>query len=80
VHRLIDSDHVQRDEMSGPVTRDHVSIIDKVSLDGQNVLAVSGIRGGVPMTVPWDVRDGTIEEIGWPGEQISGRKSYKCRG
>jgi hypothetical protein len=51
-----------------------------VSLEGQNVLVVSGIRDGVPVTVPWDVRDGAIEEIGWPGEQISSRKSYKCRG
>jgi heat shock protein HslJ len=44
VHRLIDPDHVQRDRISGPNTRDYVNIIDDASANGTNEISVKGKR------------------------------------
>jgi hypothetical protein len=57
VNRAIDADHVQRDQMSGPTTRDSVAIIDKASPLGPNELAVSGTRDGQPAEAIWRVEN-----------------------
>jgi hypothetical protein len=46
VHRLLDADHVQRDQMSSENTRDWTSIIDKAAESGPNQLALSGTLSG----------------------------------
>jgi hypothetical protein len=48
VNRALDADHVQRDIMSGPTTRDSVVIYDKVEELKSNEIRVSGTRDGEP--------------------------------
>ena len=47
VHRVLDANHVQRDQMSGESTRDLTVIIDKTTEAGPNQLALSGTVSGV---------------------------------
>jgi len=53
VNRVIDADHVQRDAMSGPSKRDHVSIIDKATPLGPNEIALSGTYDDKPTDAVW---------------------------
>jgi len=53
VNRLMDADHIQRDQMSGPSTRDNVTIIDKAGSRAANEIIVSGTRDGEPAYAIW---------------------------
>jgi hypothetical protein len=55
VNRVIDDGHVQRDEMSGPTTRDHVTIIDRASPLGPSEISVSGLRDGQLIEGLWRI-------------------------
>jgi hypothetical protein len=44
VNRLLDADHVQRDQMSGPATRERVTVIDKAVELTADEIQVSGKR------------------------------------
>ena len=57
VNRVVDADHVQRDQMSGETTRDAVTIIDKAAGLGPNELSVSGTREGQPAEGIWRVEN-----------------------
>jgi hypothetical protein len=46
LHRVLDDDRVQREQMSGPTSRDWVAIIDKASEAGPNEIALSGTLTG----------------------------------
>jgi hypothetical protein len=46
LHRLLDADHVQRDQMSGPTTRDWSVVLDKAAEVSPNELVVSGTLTG----------------------------------
>jgi hypothetical protein len=46
LHRVLDDDRVQREQMSGPTSRDWVVIIDKASEAGPNEIAGSGTLTG----------------------------------
>jgi hypothetical protein len=46
VHRLLDADHVQRDLMTGPTTRQWVAIIDRVVEAGPNEIEGTGTITG----------------------------------
>jgi caspase domain-containing protein len=46
LHRVLDDDRVQREQMSGPTSRDWVIIIDKASEAGSNQIALSGTLTG----------------------------------
>jgi hypothetical protein len=46
VHRAIDSDHVQRDFMSGPTSRSWSAIFDRASENGRGEIFVSGQMTG----------------------------------
>jgi hypothetical protein len=46
LHRVLDDDRVQREQMSGPTGRDWVVIIDKASEAGPNEIAASGTLTG----------------------------------
>ena len=47
VNRVL-GENVQRDQMSGPTTRDSVAIIEQASALGPNELSLSGTRDGEP--------------------------------
>jgi hypothetical protein len=55
VNRALDSDRVQRDQMSGPTTRDAVTIIDRATELKPNEIALSGTRDGQPADGVWRV-------------------------
>jgi hypothetical protein len=55
VNRVMDSDHVQRDYMTGPTTRAWFVIIDKAEERGGNEISVSGTRDGKPANGIWRV-------------------------
>ena len=46
VHRVLDGDRVQREQMSGPTGRDWVVVIDKAAETGSNEIALSGTLTG----------------------------------
>jgi hypothetical protein len=46
VHRLLDADRVQREQMSGPTSRDWVVVLDKAAEAGSNQIALSGTLTG----------------------------------
>ena len=46
VHRVLDGDRVQREQMSGPTGRDWVVVLDKASEAGSNEIALSGMLTG----------------------------------
>jgi TIR domain len=81
VNRLIDADHVQRDQMSAATTREFAIIIDKISESKPNELAWSGTREGNVQDGVWRIeRNGNSIrtqgiEASWGGkQQISGGK------
>jgi hypothetical protein len=53
VNRLLDAEHVQRDRMSGPSTRDFALIIDKTTESKPNEVTVSGTIDGQPANSVW---------------------------
>jgi hypothetical protein len=55
LNRAIDADHVQRDEMSGETTREHVTIIDRAQPVGPNEISLSGQRDERPAEGVWRV-------------------------
>jgi hypothetical protein len=57
VNRLLDADHVQRDEMSGPTTRNRVIILDKAEELKPNEIKLSGsiVDGVSSVTVVWHI-------------------------
>ena len=81
VNRLIDADHVQRDQMSAATTREFAIIIDKISELKPSELAWSGTREGKVQDGVWRIeRNGNSIrsqgiEASWGGkQQISGGK------
>jgi hypothetical protein len=58
VNRVIDAGHVQRDEMSGPTTRDNVSVLDKASALGPSEVSVAGMRDDQTIEGIWRVEGG----------------------
>jgi hypothetical protein len=81
VNRLIDADHVRRDQMSGPTIPDVVIMIDKISEVRPNELEWSGARDGKPIDGVWRIeRKGDSMraqgiEASWDGKKlISGSK------
>jgi tetratricopeptide (TPR) repeat protein len=79
VHRLLDADRVQRDQMSGPADHDWVTVIDKAQPLSPNELALSGTLTGrvggrdldnVPTSGTWRIepnrfvqRDATVDGV-----------------
>jgi hypothetical protein len=57
VNRLLDADHVQRDEMSGPSTRDRVIFVNKAEELKPNEVKVSGSddHGVTSLTAIWHI-------------------------
>jgi Tfp pilus assembly protein PilF len=81
VNRLLDADHVQRDQMSGPTMRDFVIFIDQAGEMNSSEVAVSGTRDGKPTNIIWRIEraaGGTrvqAVEASWGGQKlISGEK------
>jgi hypothetical protein len=77
VNRVIDANHVQRDAMNGPTTRDHVSIIDKATPLGPNEIALGGTYDDKAAEAVWRVegdRQTTTEFTLEGKKQISGGK------
>jgi len=78
LNRLIDADHVQRDQMSGTTTRDFVIFIDKAAEVKPNEIAVSGMREGKPQEILWRIErtpggDGMRVrgvEASWDGKKL----------
>jgi hypothetical protein len=54
-NRAIDADHVQRDQMSGPTTRDFVIMIEKISEVKPNEIALGGTRDDKPTDGVWRI-------------------------
>jgi hypothetical protein len=57
LNRAIDANQVQRDEMTGPETREHVTIIDKAEPLGPNEFSLSGQRDERPAEGVWRVEN-----------------------
>jgi hypothetical protein len=79
VHRLIDADHVQRDQMSGPTNRDNVIIVDKASLSPPSQITVAGTLDGRDFAGVWLLQEsespsGKILSI----EDHPHNRLYKC--
>jgi len=81
VNRLIDADHVRRDQMSGPTIPDVVIMVGKISEVRPNELEWSGTRDGKPIDGVWRIeRKGDSMraqgiEASWDGKKlISGGK------
>src|ERR1700704_6219590 len=55
VNWLLDGDRVQRDQMSGPTTRDWVAFLDKAAEMKANEFALSGTRDGKPTDGIWRI-------------------------
>jgi len=69
VHRMLDANHVQRDRMTGPTTRQFVIIIDRAAPLSANEIELSGtITGrvgsqdldGAPTAGVWRVEQGRL--------------------
>jgi hypothetical protein len=52
-NRVLEGNRVQRDQMSGPTTRDSVTIIEQASALGQNEFSLGGTRDGEPIEATW---------------------------
>jgi hypothetical protein len=63
VHRLVDENHVQRDLMSGPTTREWVIIIDRAEERGPNQVFFAGHRDGVRGEGLWRVEKNRILQL-----------------
>jgi hypothetical protein len=57
VNRLLDADHVQRDEMNGPTTRSRVIFIDKAEELKPNEIRLNGsiVGGASSVTLVWRI-------------------------
>ncbi len=68
VNRALGADRVQRDQMSGPTTRDTVTVIDKATPLGPNEIALSGTRDGKPAEITWRIDGNKLISSGrWVG-------------
>ncbi len=90
VHRALDAGGVQRDQMSGPTTRDFVVVFERVAELRPNEIALGGTRNGEPLDVVYRVEQrrvraleatvaGRIEVSG--GRFVNGRETpwlHKC--
>ena len=63
VNRVLDDDHVQRDEMTGPSERKHVTIYDKATALGPNEFSLSGKRDDRAIEGIWRVEPN--RQIAW---------------
>jgi hypothetical protein len=50
---VLDAGHVQRDQMSGPSTRDYATVIDRATELRPNEIAYGGAREGQPTEGVW---------------------------
>jgi len=71
VNRVVDAAHVQRDEMSGPTTRDHVTMIDKATVLGPNEISLGGKYDDKPTEGIWHMQ--AKRHISWD-VTIAGKK------
>jgi hypothetical protein len=60
VSRLIDADHVRRDLMSGPTTRDWTSVIDKAEEVNAYEVKVHSTRNGESVESVWLIEPGRM--------------------
>jgi hypothetical protein len=77
VDRLLDPDHVQRDQMVGPTERSSVTIIDKAADAGPNDVAASGTVDGRAVDLVWHLEANRMvgQEATVDGKKlISGRR------
>ena len=68
VARVIDAEHVQRDRMTGPTTRNYVSIYDKATPLGPNEVDLNGKRteglgNGTPVRETWRVEPNRVAVV-----------------
>jgi hypothetical protein len=63
VHRLVTADRVQRDQMSGPTTRDWFIIIDHAEERGPNQVFFRGQRDGQRGEGLWHVEQGRLLQL-----------------
>jgi len=66
VNRLVDPDHVQRDQMESPTTRTWFTVIDKAAETKPNEVRLSGLLTG---TIGGRQVDGQVTEGVWRIEQ-----------
>ena len=57
VNRVVDADHVERDEMTGPTTRSRVIMLDKAEELKPNEIKLSGsiVDGASSVTLVWHI-------------------------
>jgi len=72
VNRVIDANHVQRDEMTGPTNREHMAIIDKATVLGPNEFALSGKRDNQSAEAVWRVEQNRqiAMEVSFDGKKV----------
>jgi hypothetical protein len=76
INRVIDADHLQRDRMTGPTTREWVALIDKATEVKPNEIAVSGTRADKPIDGVWRVeRKGDDVRVLIVESSFDGKKS-----
>ena len=77
VHRALDATHVQRDQMSGPQTRDFAIIFERGSELRPNEISPSGTRDGQAIDVVHRVEDNRMRAMqataGGRPEVVDGR-------
>ena len=64
MNRLLDDGAVERDQMSGPTTRDYVVFIDQASATAPNQIAVSGTLDGKPVSGVWRLQEQESVRVG----------------
>jgi hypothetical protein len=62
VNRATDADHVQRDFMSGPMTRAWFMILDKAEETGATEISLSGTRDGQPFDGIWRLEQNRMQQ------------------
>jgi hypothetical protein len=63
VNRLLDPDHVQRDQMIGPTQRSTMTIIDKAADPKPDAIAASGTLDGRPVDFVWRVEQTRMVQL-----------------
>ena len=74
VNRALDADHVQRDIMNGPTSREYVVIFDKVEETKPNEIKVSGTRDGQPAEGLWRIEQNRM--LQWYSK-VNGKESIR---
>jgi hypothetical protein len=62
VTRVLDADHVQRDFMTGPTTREWALILDKAAEPKPNEVSFSGTLDGKPVEGLWRLEEGRVHQ------------------